>query len=61
MNKPLLSSRLALLPPQVSQLHALLGPHLLRRLKKDVLKQLPPKQELMVRVELSPLQREAYK
>ena len=26
------------------KLHELLSPHLLRRLKKDVLKQLPPKQ-----------------
>jgi SNF2 family DNA or RNA helicase len=40
---------------QVSKLHQLLSPHLLRRLKKDVLKQLPPKLELIVRVVLSPM------
>jgi hypothetical protein len=45
-------------PPgtQVSTLHSLLEPHLLRRLKRDVLRQLPPKQEQIIRVELSPLQ-----
>lgn len=47
--------------PQVSQLHELLRPHLLRRLKKDVLKQLPPKQEQIVRVELSAVQKQCYK
>jgi len=46
---------------KVSRLHALLAPHLLRRLKKDVLRKLPPKQEQIVRVELSPMQREFYK
>lgn len=46
---------------QVGQLHELLAPHLLRRVKKDVLQQLPPKMEQMVRVELSPLQREWYR
>jgi hypothetical protein len=33
---------------QVSELHRQLAPHMLRRLKKDVLKQLPPKMEQMV-------------
>ncbi|GMH36110.1 hypothetical protein BSKO_03978 [Bryopsis sp. KO-2023] len=46
---------------QVSRLHSLLSPHLLRRLKKDVIKQLPPKKEQIVRIELSSLQREVYK
>ena len=46
---------------QVSKLHQMLGPHLLRRMKKDVLKQLPPKREQIVRVELSPLQKEWYR
>lgn len=41
---------------QVKTLHELLAPHLLRRLKKDVLRKLPPKQEQVVRVELSDLQ-----
>ena len=46
---------------QVSQLHSMLKPHLLRRMKKDVLQQLPPKAEQIVRVELSPLQKEWYR
>lgn len=46
---------------QVSELHRQLAPHLLRRLKKDVLKQLPPKMEQIVRVELSEEQRQLYK
>ncbi|EFJ45932.1 hypothetical protein VOLCADRAFT_30242, partial [Volvox carteri f. nagariensis] len=45
----------------VTQLHALLQPHMLRRLKNDVMKQLPPKMEQLVRVELSPQQREIYR
>jgi chromodomain-helicase-DNA-binding protein 4 len=36
-------------------------PHMLRRLKRDVLTQLPPKMEQLVRVELSPQQRALYK
>ena len=44
--------------PKIAELHARLKPHLLRRVKRDVLKQLPPKMEQIVRVELSPLQRE---
>ena len=43
------------------ELHALLAPHLLRRMKRDVLRDLPPKREVIVRVGLSPLQRELYK
>lgn len=46
---------------QVSKLHELLLPHLLRRLKKDVLQHLPPKKEQIVRVEMSDLQRSMYK
>eukprot|EP00955_Chlamydomonas_euryale_P047208 353615-Chlamydomonas_euryale.AAC.12 len=41
---------------QVENLHKQLKPHILRRLKKDVLKGLPPKMEQIVRVELSPMQ-----
>ena len=46
---------------RLSELHALLKPHLLRRVKKDVLKDLPPKSEIIVRVGLSSLQRSLYK
>ena len=42
---------------QVKKLHDLLGPHLLRRLKADVLKGIPAKSEFIVRVELSPMQK----
>lgn len=47
--------------PQVSQLHAVLKPHLLRRVIKEVEKSLPPKNERILRVEMSPLQRQYYK
>ncbi|KAK3592589.1 hypothetical protein CHS0354_001757 [Potamilus streckersoni] len=46
---------------QVKKLHDLLGPHLLRRLKADVLKGMPSKSEFIVRVELSLLQKKYYK
>lgn len=46
---------------QVSKLHERLRPHLLRRMKRDVLKQLPAKREQIVRVELSSLQKECYR
>ncbi|XP_073042512.1 CHD3-type chromatin-remodeling factor PICKLE-like isoform X1 [Primulina eburnea] len=46
---------------QISRLHKMLAPHLLRRLKKDVMKELPPKRELILRVELSSMQKEYYK
>ena len=42
-------------------LHAQLRPHLLRRVIKDVEKSLPPKNERILRVEMSPLQRRYYK
>ena len=45
----------------MAKLHELLAPHLLRRLKRDVLKQLPAKKDQIVRVELSPLQKEWYR
>ncbi|XP_018416499.1 PREDICTED: chromodomain-helicase-DNA-binding protein 3 [Nanorana parkeri] len=46
---------------QIKKLHDLLGPHLLRRLKADVFKNMPAKMELIVRVELSPMQKKYYK
>ena len=42
---------------QVSKLHELLAPHMLRRLKADVLKDIPSKTELILRVELSDMQK----
>ena len=42
---------------QILRLHEMLGPHLLRRLKADVLKKMPSKREFIVRVELSPMQK----
>eukprot|EP00061_Rhincodon_typus_P015391 g43035.t1 len=41
---------------QIKKLHDLLGPHMLRRLKADVFKNMPSKTELIVRVELSSMQ-----
>ncbi|CAH2319710.1 chromodomain-helicase-DNA-binding 5 isoform X1 [Pelobates cultripes] len=46
---------------QIKKLHDLLGPHMLRRLKADVFKNMPAKTELIVRVELSQLQKKYYK
>ncbi|XP_019087304.1 PREDICTED: CHD3-type chromatin-remodeling factor CHR7-like [Camelina sativa] len=47
----------------ISKLHQMLAPHLLRRLKKDVLKEdeLPSKKELILRVDLSSQQKHLYK
>jgi SWI/SNF-related matrix-associated actin-dependent regulator of chromatin subfamily A member 5 len=44
----------------VQKLHAILRPFLLRRLKADVEKDLPPKKEIKVFVGLSKMQRELY-
>ncbi|KAG6537882.1 hypothetical protein ZIOFF_002985 [Zingiber officinale] len=46
---------------QIDRLHKMLAPHLLKRVKKDVMKDLPPKKELILRVELSNVQKEYYK
>ncbi|KAJ9167671.1 hypothetical protein P3X46_019285 [Hevea brasiliensis] len=46
---------------KISRLHKMLAPHLLRRVKKDVMTELPPKKELILRVELSSKQKEYYK
>ncbi|OVA08625.1 SNF2-related [Macleaya cordata] len=46
---------------QIARLHKMLAPHLLRRVKKDVLKDMPPKKELILRVDLSSKQKEYYK
>ena len=42
---------------QIKKLHDMLGPHMLRRLKADVLKGMPSKSEFIIRVELSPMQK----
>lgn len=42
-------------------MHADLRPHILRRVIKDVEKSLPPKRERILRVEMSPMQRQYYK
>uniref|UniRef100_T1JDG0 Uncharacterized protein n=1 Tax=Strigamia maritima TaxID=126957 RepID=T1JDG0_STRMM len=49
---------------QVKKLHDMLGPHLLRRLKADVLKvgaNMPAKSEFIVRVDLTTMQKKYYK
>merc|ERR1719300_658046 len=46
---------------QVRKLHELLGPHMLRRLKADVLKNMPSKSECIVRTNLAPQQKKVYK
>ena len=42
---------------QVCKLHDMLAPHMLRRLKMDVLKDIPPKSEFIIRVDLAPMQK----
>ena len=46
---------------QIRRLHELLGPKLLRRLKTDVLKDMPSKSEFIVCVDLAPVQKKYYK
>jgi chromodomain-helicase-DNA-binding protein 1 len=46
---------------QIDKLHSELKPHLLRRLKKDVEKSLPAKVERILRVDMSPMQKQYYK
>ncbi|KAG6555361.1 hypothetical protein Mapa_002587 [Marchantia paleacea] len=46
---------------QVMKLQKLLTPHMMRRVKRDVLRELPTKKELILRVELTPLQKDYYK
>ena len=47
-----------LLSLQITSLHGELKPHMLRRVIKDVEKSLPPKIERILRVEMSPLQKQ---
>lgn len=46
---------------QVEKLQGILSPHFLRRVKRDVNLDIPDKHELIVRVELSPAQKETYR
>merc|ERR1712038_1738285 len=46
---------------QVRKLHELLGPHMLRRMKADVLKNMPSKSEFIVRTNLAGPQKKYYK
>lgn len=46
---------------QVSDLHAMLKPYLLRRVKEDVEKALPPKEETILEVALVPIQKKYYR
>ncbi len=41
----------------MSRLHGMLAPHMLRRLKVDVLKDIPAKAEFLVRVDMAPMQK----
>jgi SNF2-related domain/Helicase conserved C-terminal domain/F/Y rich C-terminus/F/Y-rich N-terminus len=46
---------------QVSKLQHLLRPHLLRRMKEDVERDIPPKEEVIVEVELTNFQKQYYR
>ncbi|TMW56863.1 hypothetical protein Poli38472_006873 [Pythium oligandrum] len=46
---------------QVADLHKMLKPYLLRRVKEDVEKSLPPKEETIIEVELTPVQKQWYR
>ena len=46
---------------QVAALKDTVQPHMLRRVKKDVLQNMPPRKEIHVPVELTPLQSEYYR
>jgi ATP-dependent DNA helicase len=44
----------------IAKLHAILKPYMLRRVKADVIKDLPPKREYVLYATLTPTQREIY-
>ncbi len=46
---------------QVTELHGALRPYLLRRMKEDVEKSIPPKEETIVEVELTSIQKQYYR
>ncbi|KAL4567790.1 hypothetical protein LXL04_023384 [Taraxacum kok-saghyz] len=49
------------MPEKVNELKKLVAPHMLRRLKKDAMQNIPPKTERVVPVELSTIQSEYYR
>ncbi len=57
LEKPIVKSKN---PEASEQLRRLVQPFLLRRLKKDVLKELPPKEEHVRRIQLSETERKTY-
>jgi chromodomain-helicase-DNA-binding protein 1 len=46
---------------RITELHNMLKPHLLRRLKKDVEKSIPAKSEKILKVPMSRMQKQYYK
>ena len=46
---------------RVDELHETIRPYILRRLKEDVEKMVPPKQETLIEVELTVLQKQYYR
>ena len=46
---------------QVALLHTMLKPYLLRRVKEDVEKSLPPKDETIIKINLTPVQKKYYR
>ncbi|KAG8945049.1 hypothetical protein FRC00_010282, partial [Tulasnella sp. 408] len=46
---------------KLSELHNLLKPYFLRRVKADVMTDLPPKNEVIVPISMAPLQKEVYR
>jgi SNF2 family DNA or RNA helicase len=48
-------------PSAISKLHEVLKPYLLRRVKADVEKNLPPREETLIEVEQTPMQAGYYK
>ena len=62
-NKSVFMSRFGALSSaeQVATLHGILRPYLLRRLKEDVHTRLPPKQETIIEVEMTTIQKQYYR
>ncbi|KAG8939974.1 hypothetical protein FRC00_013375, partial [Tulasnella sp. 408] len=59
--KELESEYLDLNEAKVTELHNLLKPYFLRRVKAEVMTDLPPKNEVIVPISMAPLQKEVYK